>query len=224
MEPGQVGREIRRIRKAKGLSQTKVAAAADMGPSGLSQIETGARNPSAVTLDKIATALGVEVADLFPKAQAPLSFEESADAGSTERRYLRGGQVTTGGTTYDMWSSGPDEPPIALPEASANPAKTGVAAAEALAACAEGLARLAARPNLSRDERAALIAETVGRSETALERHLKEGEVFARLTPEAKRHAVRAWHFFEEASQEASRELNREDREANPKQSTAGWK
>lgn len=75
MEAGQVGREIRRIREAKGLSQTKVAAAADMGPSGLSQIETGVRNPSAVTLHKIANALGLEVADLFPKEQASLPFD-----------------------------------------------------------------------------------------------------------------------------------------------------
>jgi transcriptional regulator with XRE-family HTH domain len=71
MKLGQVGREIRRLREAQGLSQTKVAAAADMGPSGLSQIETGARNPSAVTLHKIATALGVEVAELFPKGRTP---------------------------------------------------------------------------------------------------------------------------------------------------------
>ena len=76
MEAGQVGREIRRIREAKGLSQTKAAAAADMGPSGLSQIETGARNPSAVTLNKIASALGVGVADLFPKGQASLPFDD----------------------------------------------------------------------------------------------------------------------------------------------------
>ena len=49
-----------------------LAGAAGMGVSGVSQIETGARNPSAATLAKIAEALGVEVADLFPKGQAPL--------------------------------------------------------------------------------------------------------------------------------------------------------
>jgi transcriptional regulator with XRE-family HTH domain len=67
-----VGREIRRIREGKGWSQTKLAAAADMGVSGISQIETGARNPSAVTLWKIAEALGVEVGDLYPKGQEQL--------------------------------------------------------------------------------------------------------------------------------------------------------
>jgi transcriptional regulator with XRE-family HTH domain len=71
-----VGREIRRRREAKGWSQAKLAAAADMGVSGVSQIETGTRNPSAITLEKLAGALGLEVADLFPKAEEPLPFEE----------------------------------------------------------------------------------------------------------------------------------------------------
>ena len=68
----EVGREIRRLREGKGWSQAKLAAAADMGVSGISQIETGARNPSAVTLSKIAEALGVGVADLFPLGQPRL--------------------------------------------------------------------------------------------------------------------------------------------------------
>lgn len=72
----EVGREIRRRREAKGWSQAKLAAAADMGVSGVSQIETGTRNPSAITLEKLAGALGLEVADLFPKAEEPLPFEE----------------------------------------------------------------------------------------------------------------------------------------------------
>jgi transcriptional regulator with XRE-family HTH domain len=56
-----------------------------MGVSGISQIETGARNPSAVTLWKIAGALGVEVGDLFPKAQSPLPFKEAAGRSPQER-------------------------------------------------------------------------------------------------------------------------------------------
>jgi transcriptional regulator with XRE-family HTH domain len=68
----EIGKEIRRIRASRKWSQAKLAGAAGMGVSGISQIETGARNPSAVTLSKIAEALGVEVADLFPKEQPPL--------------------------------------------------------------------------------------------------------------------------------------------------------
>lgn len=66
-----VGREVRRLREERGWSQAKLAAAADMAVSGISQIETGVRSPSAATLTKLARALGLEVADLFPKAQAP---------------------------------------------------------------------------------------------------------------------------------------------------------
>jgi transcriptional regulator with XRE-family HTH domain len=73
-----VGREIRRLREARGWSQAKLAGDTGMGVSGISQIETGARNPSAVTLWKIAGAFGVEVGDLFPKAQNPLPFEDPA--------------------------------------------------------------------------------------------------------------------------------------------------
>lgn len=72
----EVGREIRRRREARGWSQAKLAGAAGMGVSGVSQIETGTRNPSTVTLEKLARALDTEVADLFPKAQAPLPLED----------------------------------------------------------------------------------------------------------------------------------------------------
>ena len=76
-----IGSEIRRAREARGWSQAKLAAGADMGVSGISQIETGARNPSVVTLSKIADALGIEVVDLFPKPQMPQpSLEDAAQS------------------------------------------------------------------------------------------------------------------------------------------------
>ena len=76
-----IGSEIRRAREARGWSQAKLAAGADMGVSGISQIETGARNPSVVTLSKIADALGIEVVDLFPKPQTPQpSLEDAAQS------------------------------------------------------------------------------------------------------------------------------------------------
>ena len=74
---GDVGAEVRRLREAKGWGQTKLAAAADMAVSGISQIENGKRNPNSATLIKLARGLGVEVADLFPKGQASLlDFED----------------------------------------------------------------------------------------------------------------------------------------------------
>jgi transcriptional regulator with XRE-family HTH domain len=73
-----VGQEVRRLREGKGWSQAKLAAAAEMAVSGVSQIENGKRNLSTATLAKLAKALDVEVADFFPKEQAPLPLDYSA--------------------------------------------------------------------------------------------------------------------------------------------------
>ncbi len=82
---GEVGKEIRRLREAKGWGQTKLAAAADMAVSGVSQIENGRRNPNSATLVKLARALEVEVADLFPKGQSPLPLSDVAGPELLER-------------------------------------------------------------------------------------------------------------------------------------------
>src|SRR5215204_2136207 len=71
--------ELKRLRKARGLSQAKLAALADLDPSTVSQIETGARRANTRTLERLAAALGAEVADLFPKGQAPLPLDSSVD-------------------------------------------------------------------------------------------------------------------------------------------------
>jgi transcriptional regulator with XRE-family HTH domain len=72
-----VGRQVKKLREAKGWSQTRLAVEAGMSVSGISMIENGHRNLSTVTLAKLAEALGVEVRDLFPLEQAPLpDFEE----------------------------------------------------------------------------------------------------------------------------------------------------
>src|SRR5918994_1414320 len=88
---GEVGREIRRLREAKGWGQTKLAAAADMAVSGVSQIENGHRNPNSATLIKLARALDVDVADLFPKGQVPLPLD---DAPSLEELHAAAGCKT----------------------------------------------------------------------------------------------------------------------------------
>jgi transcriptional regulator with XRE-family HTH domain len=67
-----VGQEIRRHREERGWSQAKLGVLSGTGPSGISQIETGRRNPSAGTLQRIADALEVEVRDLFPLEQPEL--------------------------------------------------------------------------------------------------------------------------------------------------------
>jgi transcriptional regulator with XRE-family HTH domain len=64
--------EVKRLRQEREWNQTELAYHAGLAPSVISQIENGKRDPSARTLRKLAAALGVEVGDLFPKAQAPL--------------------------------------------------------------------------------------------------------------------------------------------------------
>ena len=68
--------ELRRFRREKKLSQAKLAALADLDPSTVNQLETGTRRANMRTLEKLAGVLGVEVADLFPKDQAPLPLED----------------------------------------------------------------------------------------------------------------------------------------------------
>jgi transcriptional regulator with XRE-family HTH domain len=75
---GQTGQEVKRLREARGWTQAKLAVEAGMAPSAVNQIENGKRSPSASSLNKLAEALGVEVADLFPKAQSPLPLEDTA--------------------------------------------------------------------------------------------------------------------------------------------------
>jgi transcriptional regulator with XRE-family HTH domain len=85
----QVGPTIRELRELKGMNQLELAYLAGMAPSAISQIETGKRNPSSVTLFKLARALDVEVSDLFPKWQAPLLVDESEEESPPpERRAL----------------------------------------------------------------------------------------------------------------------------------------
>jgi transcriptional regulator with XRE-family HTH domain len=75
----EVGREVRKLREERGWNQAKLAVEAGMAPSAVNQIENGKRSPSAASLTKLAEALGVGVADLFPKGQAPLPvFDKQA--------------------------------------------------------------------------------------------------------------------------------------------------
>lgn len=71
-----VGKEVRRLREELGLTGAQLAVRAGMAPSTVSQIETGKRSPSSISVVKLADALNVEVGALFPLAQA--SFEDLA--------------------------------------------------------------------------------------------------------------------------------------------------
>jgi transcriptional regulator with XRE-family HTH domain len=82
----QVGEHIKRLRAERGWSQPQLAVEAGVAVSAVSQIENGRRSPNVSTLDKLAEAFGVEVADFFPKAPAPPSQRSLFNGLEEERR------------------------------------------------------------------------------------------------------------------------------------------
>jgi transcriptional regulator with XRE-family HTH domain len=78
---------IRELRKEQGLSQAKLAVMADMDPATLNRLERGTGNPNLKTLARVADVLGVEVADLFPKAERRSSPEPSLFNGLEGERH-----------------------------------------------------------------------------------------------------------------------------------------
>jgi transcriptional regulator with XRE-family HTH domain len=71
-----IGEEVRRRREELGLTGAQLADRAGLAPSAVSQIETGKRSPSSMSVMKLADALGVEIGELYPKkAQASLPLE-----------------------------------------------------------------------------------------------------------------------------------------------------
>lgn len=60
-----IGRRIQELRKAKGLSQEKVAEKADISPTYLSRIECGRENPTLDMFIKLSNALEIEMWEMF---------------------------------------------------------------------------------------------------------------------------------------------------------------
>jgi transcriptional regulator with XRE-family HTH domain len=60
----RVGLNVQKARRARGVSQEELAHLAKMHQTYLSGVERGKRNPSILVLDRIAAALGVDIADL----------------------------------------------------------------------------------------------------------------------------------------------------------------
>ena len=59
-----VGRNVRRIRQRKGLTQEVFAELSGFSQQYISSLEQGRRNPTVVTLYELATALGVNHIEL----------------------------------------------------------------------------------------------------------------------------------------------------------------
>jgi transcriptional regulator with XRE-family HTH domain len=62
----EVGLNIRKIRRERGLSQEKLAGLADVHRAYVGQIERGEKNIGLINLEKIAKALEVRPRDLLP--------------------------------------------------------------------------------------------------------------------------------------------------------------
>ncbi|MCI0486379.1 MAG: helix-turn-helix domain-containing protein [Blastocatellia bacterium] len=59
------GDRIRELRKAAGLSQEKLAELAELHRTYVSGVERGERNPSLISIARIARALGVSLSDVM---------------------------------------------------------------------------------------------------------------------------------------------------------------
>lgn len=58
------GLNVRRYREASGLTQERAGEKADLDPTYISGIERGVRNPSLLSICRIAKALGVSTSEL----------------------------------------------------------------------------------------------------------------------------------------------------------------
>lgn len=73
----RVGTRIRELREAQGLSQRDLAKAIGMARSLVGYVEAGTKVPTLTTVDAIAQALGVSLADLVA--------DETPERGTTKR-------------------------------------------------------------------------------------------------------------------------------------------
>jgi transcriptional regulator with XRE-family HTH domain len=96
-----VGRNLRRHRRAAGMSLAELAAAADLGKSTLHALELGDGNPTLSTLWALATALGIPLGELLDHQPAPTVVVRAgegarADGASVHARLLH--RLTAPGT------------------------------------------------------------------------------------------------------------------------------
>ena len=84
---------IRGLREEKGLTQVRLAVAADMNPATLNRIEMGKANPNLKTLERLADALDITVSRLleddFPKAQAPPPLDLNSEGGGVSEAEIK---------------------------------------------------------------------------------------------------------------------------------------
>ncbi len=87
-----IGKNIKKIREAKGLSQKQVIGAINMGAAQYSRIENGKTEPALASLERIAKALAVNIQDLFGSEDV-LQESSSYDKTDLERVKLISGLI-----------------------------------------------------------------------------------------------------------------------------------
>ncbi|GLU35046.1 XRE family transcriptional regulator [Trinickia caryophylli] len=80
-----IARRIRELRDAKGWSLEALAERSKVSRSNISLIERGQSSPTAVVLDRLATALGVSLASLFEQPESTTTAEPSPRASFSEQ-------------------------------------------------------------------------------------------------------------------------------------------
>lgn len=96
------GKKIRAIRRGRDMTQEKLAELSGLSLQYIGEIERGARNPSLTTVESLAAAFAIPLAELFNLAEFELSVDdvrqtlikqiENADEGRL-RSFFRVSQV-----------------------------------------------------------------------------------------------------------------------------------
>ena len=103
----KLGPAIRRLRDGRGLSLRALGEATGFSASFLSQVENGQASPSIASMERIATALGVTLAEFFVEAQAQASVVTRANARPTLHSQWSRAQIEAlgaGGNTQGLAS------------------------------------------------------------------------------------------------------------------------
>ncbi len=72
----QLGARVKELRQGLGMTQERLAFKAKISPTFLSHIERGTKKASLQTVEKLATALGVPIQNLFSLPEEPVVYLE----------------------------------------------------------------------------------------------------------------------------------------------------